>query len=391
MNHATMALQELTVDLDNLKYLVVGTGFFGSVMAERIAEDKGERVIVIDKREHIGGASFSKVDGETGIEYHKYGSHIFHTAIEKVWQYINRFCTFNSYRHKVLTTYHNKVYRMPINLQTINAFYGLNLTPAEAESFIKSEVDKEQISNPTNLEEKAISLIGKPLYEALIKGYTAKHWGTDPKTLPAEIITRLPVRFNYKSDYFDDPWQGIPIEGYGRLFEKMLAHRNTDIYPNTDFFSIRHLIPKDCCIVYTGRVDQFFDYKHGELGWRTLSFGREVHQVGDFQGTAVMNYAEASLPYTRTHEFKHLHEERNYSKDITLIFREYSKPLTEGDDPYYPMNTAKDREIHRKYQKEIERKENVIFGGRLAGYRYLNMDQTIASALKTYDEKIKPR
>lgn len=379
------------MDLENLKYLVVGAGFFGSVIAERIAEDKGERVVVIDKRNHIGGTSYSESDRETGIEYHRYGSHIFHTSIEDVWKYINKFGKFNSYRHKVLTSYDDKIYQMPINLETINTFYRLSLQPSEAEKFIKSEVEKENTKNPTNLEDKAISLIGRPLYEAFIKGYTIKHWGADPKNLPAEIITRLPVRFNYKSDYFDDPWQGLPIEGYGRLFEKMLAHRNIDVYTNTDFFNIRHLIPRDCCVIYTGRVDQFFDYKHGELGWRTLSFEREVHQVGDFQGTAVMNFAEASIPYTRTHEFKHLHEERNYSNDSTLIFREYSKQLTEGDDPYYPINMSSDKEIHKKYQAEIEKNENVIFGGRIAAYRYLNMDQTIASALETYDEKIKPR
>lgn len=379
------------MDLENLKYLVVGAGFFGSVIAERIAEDKGERVVVIDKRNHIGGTSYSESDRETGIEYHRYGSHIFHTSIEDVWKYINKFGKFNSYRHKVLTSYDDKIYQMPINLETINTFYRLSLQPSEAEKFIKSEVEKENIKNPTNLEDKAISLIGRPLYEAFIKGYTIKHWGADPKNLPAEIITRLPVRFNYKSDYFDDPWQGLPIEGYGQLFEKMLTHRNIDVYTNTDFFNIRHLIPRYCCVIYTGRVDQFFDYKHGELGWRTLSFEREVHQVGDFQGTAVMNFAEASIPYTRTHEFKHLHEERNYSNDSTLIFREYSKQLTEGDDPYYPINMSSDKEIHKKYQAEIEKNENVIFGGRIAAYRYLNMDQTIASALETYDEKIKPR
>lgn len=377
------------MDFQNLKYLVVGAGFFGSVIAERIAEDMGERVAVIDKRDHLGGASFSKEDGETGIEYHMYGSHIFHTSIEKVWRYINRFCTFNSYRHKVLTTYENKIYQMPINLETINAFYGLNLKPSEAENFIKEEIKKESIHNPNNLEEKAISLIGRPLYEAFIKGYTMKHWGTDPKNLPAQIITRLPVRFNYKTDYFDDPWQGIPAEGYGELFKTMLSHKNIDLYLNTDFFAVRHLIPPDCCMVYTGRLDQFFDYKHGLLSWRTLTFEREVHEVSDFQGTAVMNYAEASIPYTRTHEFKHLHAERGYDQARTLILREYPRELGEGDDPYYPINTPKDREIYERYQEEVQKTKNVIFGGRLAEYRYLNMDQTIASALKTYDEKIR--
>ena len=379
------------MDLQNLKYLVVGAGFFGSVIAERIAEDKGERVVVVDKRHHIGGGSFSEVDTETGIEYHKYGSHIFHTSITDVWKYINRFCTFNSYRHKVLTSYDKKIYQIPINLETINSFYGISLTPVEAEEFIKREIKKENIVNPTNLEDKAISLIGRPLYEAFIKGYTTKHWGTDPRNLPANIITRLPVRFNYKSDYFDDPWQGIPSEGYGELFKKLLAHQNIDLYLNTDFFRIRNQIPANCCVIYTGRLDQFFDYKHGELGWRTLQFEREVYQVDDFQGTSVMNYAEASVPYTRTHEFKHLHEEREHPGKNTLVFREYAKELAAGDDPYYPVNTVKDKEMISKYRQEALELSNVIFGGRLAEYKYLNMDQTIASALKIYNEEIKPR
>jgi len=379
------------MNLENLKYLVVGAGFFGSVIAERIAEDKGERVVVLDKRDHIGGASFSEVDRETGIEYHKYGSHIFHTSIKEVWNYINRFCCFNSYRHKVLTKYDEKVYQMPINLETINAFYGTNLKPPEAEDFIKSEIEKENIRNPKNLEEKAISLIGRPLYKAFIKGYTSKHWGTDPKNLPADIITRLPVRFNYKSDYFDDPWQGIPQRGYGELFKNLHAHQNIDVYLNTDFFDMRHLVPSSCCVIYTGRLDQFFDFKYGILNWRTLKFEREIYQIADFQGTSVMNYAEASVPYTRTHEFKHLHEEREYSDKNTLVFREYAKELAAGDDPYYPVNTLEDKEMLSNYRQTTVALRNVIFGGRLAEYKYLNMDQTIASALKIYDEQIKPR
>lgn len=379
------------MNLENLKYLVVGAGFFGSVIAERIAEDKGERVVVLDKRDHIGGASFSEVDRETGIEYHKYGSHIFHTSIKEVWNYINRFCCFNSYRHKVLTKYDEKVYQMPINLETINAFYGTNLKPPEAEDFIKSEIEKENIRNPKNLEEKAISLIGRPLYKAFIKGYTSKHWGTDPKNLPADIITRLPVRFNYKSDYFDDPWQGIPQRGYGELFKNLHAHQNIDVYLNTDFFDMRHLVPSSCCVIYTGRLDQFFDFKYGILNWRTLKFEREIYQIADFQGTSVMNYAEASVPYTRTHEFKHLHEEREYSDKNTLVFREYAKELAAGDDPYYPVNTLEDKEMLSNYRQTTVALKNVIFGGRLAEYKYLNMDQTIASALKIYDEQIKPR
>jgi UDP-galactopyranose mutase len=379
------------MDLNSLKYLVVGSGFFGSVIAERIADDMGEHVVVIDKRDHIGGTSYSESDRETGIEYHKYGSHIFHTSLEDVWKYINRFCTFNAYRHKVLTRYSNKTYEIPINLETINTFYGLNLKPTEAENFIKEEIDKENILNPANLEEKAISSIGRPLYEAFIKGYTTKHWGTDPKNLPANIITRLPVRFNYKSDYFDDQWQGIPQRGYGELFKNLFAHQNIDLYLNTDFFDMRNLIPADCCVIYTGRLDQFFDFKYGILNWRTLSFEREIYPVPDFQGTSVMNYAEVSVPYTRTHELKHLHEERRYSDKNTLVFREYAKDLAAGDDPYYPVNTLKDKEMLSKYRQEVCELNNVIFGGRLAQYKYLNMDQTIASALKIYKEEIKQR
>jgi len=381
----------LAMNLEGLKYLVVGAGFFGSVIAELIAADKGERVVVIDKRHHLGGNSYSEIDKETGIEYHKYGSHIFHTSDQEVWRYINRFCTFNNYRHKVLTTFNNKTYQMPINLETINAFYGVNLKPAEAENFIKSEIEKEQLVNSINLETKAISLIGRPLYEAFIRGYTFKHWGTDPRNLPADIITRLPVRFSYKSDYFDDPWQGIPQRGYGELFKNLLAHQNIDLYLKTDFFDILNLIPAECCVIYTGRIDQFFDFKYGILNWRTLKFEREIYPIPDFQGTAVMNYAEDSVPYTRTHEFKHLHEERENPDKNTLVFREYAKELAAGDDPYYPVNTLKDKEMLSKYRQEALKLNNVIFGGRLAEYKYLNMDQTIASALNIYNEKIKPR
>lgn len=377
------------MDFRGLKYLVVGSGFFGSVIAERIARDKNEKVLVIDKRPHIGGNSHSEIDNETGIECHTYGSHIFHASNEKVWRYINRFCTFNSYRHKVLTRYKSKIYQMPINLHTINAFYEKNLCPGEAENFMKSEIAREGIRNPVNLEEKAISLIGRPLYEALIKGYTTKQWDTDPKKLPANIITRLPVRYNYKSDYFDDPWQGIPSEGYHAIFKKMLADPNIEVHLGTDFFDVRRLIPGTCKIIYTGPIDRFFDFKFGKLGWRTLTFEKSTYHLGDYQGTAVMNYAEVSAPYTRIHEFRHYHEERKYPDDKTIIFREYSKGSGKDDEPYYPINTDEDKMILERYQNECEKNKNVIFGGRLGMYKYLDMDQTIAQALETYEKRIK--
>jgi UDP-galactopyranose mutase len=376
------------MDFQGIKYLVVGAGFTGSVIAERIANDLKERVLVIEKRKHLGGNCYSETDSETGIECHVYGSHIFHTGNREVWNYINRFSEFNHYRHKVLTTRQGKVYQMPINLQTINAHYDKSLAPTEAEMFLRSEIARAGISNPVNLEEKAVSLIGRSLYEAFIKGYTVKQWGTDPKDLPAEIITRLPVRFNYKSDYFDDPWQGIPLHGYTGIFDRMLTHPNISLMPDTDFFAMRNHIPADCMIVYTGPIDRFCEYKFGRLGWRDIVLEKEICLVGDYQGTAVMNYADVAIPTTRIHEFRHYHEERLYPADKSVIFREYSKDSA-GDDPYYPINTAKDRAMFEQYRNEVASMPNVILGGRLGSYSYLDMDQAIAGALAIYEKKIK--
>lgn len=377
------------MEFNGLKYLVVGAGFFGAVIAERIAADLGEKVVIIDKRSHLGGNSYSEIDPETGIECHRYGSHIFHTSSEAVWNYVSRFARFNSYRHKVLTTHCERVFQMPINLSTIEAFYGERFTPAQGRMLIEKEVAREGFLAPCNLEEKAISLIGRPLYQALIRGYTEKQWATDPSRLPADIITRLPVRYNYQSDYFNDPWQGIPVDGYHALFEKVLQHPNVEVLLNTDFFAMRDLIPSGCVVVFTGPIDRFFDYRFGALGWRTLRFEKEVCPVGDFQGTAVMNYADLSVPFTRIHEFRHYHEERQYPVDRTVIYREYSTGATNATDPYYPINCAEDQELLRRYQGEADRIPGVVFGGRLGGYRYLDMDQTIAGALHLYREKIK--
>lgn len=376
------------MDFKNLRYLIVGSGFFGSVIAERIANDLSERVVVIEKRNHFGGNCFSKIDEETGIEYHQYGTHIFHTSSEVVWKYINAFTTFNGYRHQVLTTYKNKVYQMPINLETINSFYNINLKPFEVDEFLSVEISKEKIQNPQNLEEKAISLIGRPLYEAFVKGYTQKQWQKDPKELPTSIINRLPVRKNYDESYFFDPWQGIPTDEYSQIFKKMLYHKNIDLYLNTDYFDIKDRIPESCLIIYSGSIDRFFNYKFGKLEWRTLEFEREAVKVEDFQGTSVMNYAEASFPYTRIHEPRHLHIERNYTKERTLIFREYSK-LDNGENPYYPINTMDNERILNKYLEETKKVRNVIFGGRLGDYKYYDMDTTILGALKTYYKNIK--
>jgi UDP-galactopyranose mutase len=376
------------MELNNFHYIVVGSGFFGCVVAERIANVLDERVIVIEKRNHIGGNSHSEIDEETGIECHTYGSHIFHTSDEKVWKYINRFCTFNAYRHKVLTNYGNKVYQVPINLATISAFYGKQLTPLEAEKLLNAEIAKEGIHNPKNFEEKAISLIGRPLYDAFIKGYTIKQWGMDPGRLSADIVSRIPLRYNYNADYFDDPWQGVPRDGYHATFKAMLNHPNIEVSLNTDYADIRHLIPDRSCTIYTGSVDRFFNYRYGKLGWRTLAFEKEVHPVNDFQGTAVMNFAELSVPYTRVHEFKHYNGEREVTTDKTVIYREYSKGVSADDEPYYPIRTAEDEVLFKKYQEESKKLKNVYFGGRLGTYSYLNMDEAIAQAVNTFEEKI---
>jgi UDP-galactopyranose mutase len=376
------------MDFNGLKYIVVGSGFFGSVIAERIAEVLGERVVILEKRNHSGGNSYSANDPDTGIECHTYGSHIFHTRSEQVWSYIRRFAHFNNYRHKVLTMHQGKVFQMPINLETINSFYGTTYNPHEAEAFICKEIQLEQHTSPHNLEEKAISLIGRPLYEAFIRGYTLKQWDTDPKLLPAEIITRLPMRFSYKDDYFNDPWQGIPLDGYQAIFRKLICHKNIDLILNTDYFDVREQIPTTCRVIYTGPIDRFFDYKFGNLGWRSLRFEQEVIPVGDYQGTSVMNYAEETVPFTRIHEFRHYHEERPYPTNRTVIFREYACAPKDGDELFYPINTSKDRELLKLYQNEASvRQHSVLFGGRLGSYAYLDMDRAIESALEAFDSK----
>jgi UDP-galactopyranose mutase len=378
------------MNLENVKYIIVGAGFFGAVIAERIANDKGERVLVIDKRPHWGGNCYSEIDSETGIEFHKYGTHIFHTSNEKVWKYINRFTDFNGYRHQVLSVYKDKVYQMPINLETINSFYGINLKPYEIEEFLHKEIGKEQMSEPRNLEEKAISLIGRPLYEAFIKGYTWKQWQKEPKFLPASIINRLPMRKNYDESYFFDPWQGMPKIGYNAIFRKLLTHPKIQVELNTDFFEIRDQVPRSTVIIYSGPIDRFFDYKFGRLEWRTLEFMREVINVEDFQGTSVMNYPEVEIPYIRIHEPRHLHADRNYTREKTLIFKEYPK-LDDGENPYYPINTEENQGILQRYLGEKKNFPQVIFGGRFGDYKYYDMDQVIASALDTYEKQIKTR
>ena len=372
--------------LEGCKFLIVGAGLWGSVLAERIASQRGERVLVIDRRPHTGGNCHSYREARTGIECHAHGTHIFHTAIPEVWEYVRTFSEFTSYRHKVLTEYKGRVYPMPISLATINSFYNLNLRPCEVEAFIRAEADREMRNVPANLEEKAISLIGRPLYEAFIKGYTQKQWGCDPKALPAAIITRLPVRANYNTDYFDDPWQGMPKDGYAAMFERILAHPLIDVALNVDYADIADQVPAKCVVFYSGPVDALFRFALGALQWRSLRFEQEVVPYTDYQGTSVLNQADLEVPFTRTHEYKHLHPERGPQGEMSVIEREYPKTFTPGDEPYYPVNTPENERLLAAYQAKLAECPNVIVGGRLGSYKYLDMDKTIESALTCFDK-----
>ncbi|MEM6802577.1 MAG: UDP-galactopyranose mutase [Bacteroidota bacterium] len=377
------------MDFSSFPYIVVGSGFFGAVMAERIANDLGEKVLVIEKRNHIGGNSYSRIDPESGIEYHVYGTHIFHTSNEKVWQYINRFTDFNSYHHQVLSTYQDKVYQLPINLETINSFYGLNLKPFEVKDFLAGEIAKSETSEtPTNFEEMAISMMGEALYKAFFRGYTLKQWNKDPKLMPASVLKRLPFRTNYNESYYNSRWQGIPLKGYTHIFKGLLRNSKIELKLNCDFFDIKDQISPKSTLIYSGPLDRFYNYKYGRLEWRTLRFEKEVKKVEDFQGTAVMNYPELSVPFTRIHEPRHLHPERTYHTDRSLLIREYSEMDT-GENPFYPINDARNQAVVKRYRAEAAKESNLIISGRLGDYKYYDMEATISRALELYENKIK--
>ncbi|WP_421565879.1 UDP-galactopyranose mutase [Ochrobactrum sp. EDr1-4] len=379
------------MNFDHYDLIIVGAGFFGATIAERAANELGRKVLILDRRNHIGGNAYSENDAETGIEIHKYGAHLFHTPNKLVWDYLNNFTKFTDYKHRVYTSYKDQVYSMPINLGTICQFFGRRMSPAEAKQLVLEQSRELGENKPVNLEEKAISLIGRPLYEAFIRGYTAKQWQTDPRELSESIITRLPVRYNFDNRYFNDAYEGLPVDGYTAIFEKMLSNPLIHIQTGIDYFDIKYQIPAGKPVVYTGPIDKFFDHKAGELGWRTIDFEPEVLQVGDFQGTAVMNYADESVPFTRILEFRHFNPERDYQKDKTVIVREYSRFAQRGDEPYYPIDTQKDKKTYLAYKEMADAENDVIFGGRLGTYRYLDMHQAIGAALKCYETTIEPR
>ncbi|MGI8434875.1 MAG: UDP-galactopyranose mutase [Nocardioidaceae bacterium] len=375
----------------NVDLVVVGSGLFGLTIAERCANDLGLRVLVLDRRHHVGGNAYSAPEPETGIEVHQYGAHLFHTSNERVWEYVNRFTSFTGYQHRVFSIYEGKVYPMPINLATICEYFGRWMTPDEARALVAEQAREYDGSTASNLEEKAISLIGRPLYEAFIRGYTAKQWQTDPKELQAEIITRLPVRYSFDNRYFNDTYEGLPVDGYTAWLERMVDHPNIEVRLNTDFFDVRDDYVGTVPIVYTGPLDASFGTSAGELSWRTVDLEVSVQNVGDFQGTSVMNYADESVPYTRIHEFRHFHPERDYyPKDKTVIVHEYSRSAEPGDEPYYPINTPEDRAKLLRYRDLAKAEPNVLFGGRLGTYKYLDMHMAIGSALTMYDNLLRP-
>jgi UDP-galactopyranose mutase len=376
--------------VENADLVVVGSGFFGLTIAERAASELGLRVAVIEKRDHIGGNAHSYFEPETGIEVHAYGSHLFHTSNQEVWDYVNRFTSFNDYVHHVFTLHRDNVYSLPVNLMTICSFFGKTFSPDEAKELLTSHISREQLDDPQNLEEKALSLIGRPLYEAFIRNYTLKQWQLDPTELPADIITRLPVRYNFDNRYFDDRWEGLPTNGYGQWIKKMATHDLITVQTGVDYFDLKALIRPHQLVVYTGPLDRYFDYSAGALGWRTLDFKKTVHDSADFQGTSVMNYADLDVPFTRIHEFKHLHPERKVLVPKTVTMTELSRVATLDDEPYYPINSDSDRSMLRSYRALVEMEKNTLFGGRLGTYQYLDMHMAIASALAMFRNKIVP-
>jgi len=370
--------------------VIVGTGLFGSIVAEQ-ASREGYRVLIIDSRSHIGGNCYTEFDAETGINIHKYGPHIFHTDNKPVWDYINQFTEFNTYRHVGKSRIGAEVYPIPINLDTINKFFGCTYTPEQAREFL----DKVRVKtpDPKNFEEQAMALLGEDIYNAFIRGYTAKQWETDPKQLPASVARRLPVHTDYNTSYYpnNSKYQGIPIDGYTPIFERMLAHENIELRLNTTWESIKDTLDPGQLVVYTGPIDAYFDYCYGQLNWRTVDFEYRTESVEDYQGCTAVNFPEESVPWTREIEHKHFHPERKTVPNKTVVNREFSRAATVDDTPYYPVNTQEDRNKFDQYRLLANGEANVIFGGRLGEYMYYDMHQVIGSALAAYQNKVKVR
>lgn len=376
---------------NKVDYLIVGAGIFGATVAERLSS-AGKKVLIIDRRPHLAGNIYSFTDEETGIEVHKYGSHIFHTDIDEVWDYITQFTEFNNYVHTVNTRHKGKLYPMPINLDTINLLYDTKMSADEAEKFVAKEAEdgkkKYGIVEPRNFEEKGISLVGEKLYDAFLKNYTEKQWNTSATNLSAEILSRIPVRFSHDNRYFmTAKHQGIPKEGYTKMIEKMLEAANIEVRLNTDFKDIKEDLPKDVKIIYCGQVDELLDYELGVLPWRSLKFESEKTENG--LGEAVINEADSDVPYTRTHDYKYyqIHQPEIVEQKISYISREYPTDFSKGGEAYYPVNNEESKKLYDEYVKLCNKKyPNMILGGRLGAYQYWDMDKAIKNAMDLVGE-----
>ena len=360
--------------MESYNYLVVGSGLFGAVFVHE-ATKRGKRCLVLERRNHVGGNIYT--ENINGINVHKYGAHIFHTSNKEVWEYINQFAEFNNYINSPIAIYGDEVYNLPFNMNTFSRMWGIK-TPAEAKAKIAQQVAEAGIKEPKNLEEQAISLVGYDIYEKLVKGYTEKQWGRSCRDLPAFIIKRLPLRFTYDNNYFNDRWQGIPIGGYTPIIEKLLE--GSEVMLNTDYFTFIKENPGIAeKTVFTGMLDEFFGYSLGHLEWRSLRFETEELDIDNFQGNAVVNYTSRDIPWTRIIEHKHF---EFGSQPTTVITREYPLEWEPGVEPYYPINDEKNEILANRYRELADKCENVIFGGRLGRYKYYDMDEIIASALE---------
>lgn len=361
-------------------YLIAGAGLYGSVFAYE-ARKAGKKCLVIDKRDHIGGNIYCEdVDG---IHVHKYGAHIFHTSNQKIWNYVNQFAEFNNYINSPIAIYKDELYNLPFNMNTFSKLWGIK-TPAEAQKKIQEQIAELGITEPENLEEQALSLAGRDVYEKLVKGYTEKQWGRPCTELPAFIIKRLPLRFTYDNNYFNDRFQGIPMGGYTPIIEKMLE--GTDVMLNTDFFQFHRENPDVADrILFTGMIDEYFDFCLGHLQYRTVRFETEKLPMENYQGNAVVNYTDRDVPWTRIIEHKHF----EFGKQpVTVISREYSTEWTPGMEPYYPINDERNNALFAEYRKLADKESNVIFGGRLGNYKYYDMDKVIEAALEMAEKEL---
>lgn len=370
------------MNLEQFDFIVAGAGIFGATVAERLAH-AGKKVLIVEKRDHLAGNIYSYTDPETGIEVHKYGSHIFHTENDAVWDYLNQFCEFNDYVHTVDTRHEGKLYPMPINLDTINLLYGTDMDAEEAEKFVASEAAKEKVEHPSNFEEQGLSLVGRKLYEAFLKNYTAKQWSTDPKNLSADLLKRIPVRFSHDNRYFmNAKHQGIPKGGYTKIVENMLNHDNIEVRTSTDIKDLLTGIPATTPVVYCGQVDTLLDYEFGVLPYRSLRFEQET--TTDTLGEAVINEADADVPYTRTHDYKYyqIHQPEVIAQPKSILCREYPADFKQGGEAYYPVNNPESAALYERYVQAIqERYPNLVLGGRLGAYQYWDMDKAVANAL----------